>query len=71
MNALGSGGLRTRIVTGANDGLFAAYDEPCDVVRHQAAPAISRLGSTWPAPTFCANVSLRQCGYSGDVSVGQ
>jgi hypothetical protein len=71
MSALGNGGLRTWLVTGANDGLFAAYDEPCDLVRQQTAPAVSRLGSAWPAPTFCANVSLRRCGYGGNVSVGQ
>lgn len=69
MNALALGGLRGAFVTGNNDGLFAAYAEPCDLVESQVQAAAAELGAEWPAATFCANVSLSHCGFDGTIGV--
>lgn len=71
MNVLATSGLRTYLVSGSNDGLFGSYAETCDLVRAHVQPAVSLAGVAWPAPVFCANLSLSQCGYSGDVQIGQ
>lgn len=70
MNVLATSGLRTHLVAGADGGMFGAYAESCDLVRTHVEPAVSQAGVAWPAPFFCANLSLSQCGFSSNIRVG-
>lgn len=65
MSALAVGGLRAPLVTGNEDALFAAYDDPCALVRSHVAAIVDLHGSAWPPAIFCANVALNQCGFDG------
>lgn len=71
MNVLASSGLRTHMAAGSDNALFGAYAEPCELVRSHVDLAVSQAGVAWPAPIYCANLSLAQCGFSGNVSAGR
>lgn len=67
MSALAVGGLRGSFVTGNEHALFAAYDEPCPLVRSHVDAIAELFGVDWPPAIFCANVGLNQCGFEGAI----
>lgn len=70
MNAMMFGGLRTTSILGADGALFGAYDEPCSLVETFVGEALAADNRTWPEPVYCANSSLQQCGFPGEVGGG-
>lgn len=69
MSALATGGVRNPFVTANEDALFAAYDDPCELVRSHVEAIVDRYGSAWPPANFCANVALNQCGFDGFIGL--
>lgn len=65
MNALALSGLRGASVHGNTGVLYGVYDDPCDIVEEHVRAALEITSGDWPNATFCANSTLRQCGYDG------
>lgn len=65
MNAMALGGLRNEAVSGDGTALMGAYDETCDLVRTHVHLALETSDIPTRVAAYCANASMRQCGYDG------